>query len=250
MSRTALLLVVLVGPLLSACGSATPTFAPLTFGPPSATIAPREAAHEAASKSMSGLLSGDPTTPTLVDWSVIEQGIALPSRQRSAMCEALQTPHFDNVIAGLVSAGLNALWVKLGHKPSEEAAVIVDLATTFVIKTCPSWDPSRPPVPTPIATPWYPSGYLQLISDPDVAWTWVDRPTCSIPGPCWNVDVVARTGCSSVSIAVAAYDGAGVIVDLGFAQLGPTLPNVPLRIEIVSDASTAKTATLDFISCS
>jgi hypothetical protein len=245
MSRNALVLTAFAAVWLSAC-SPTPTVALLP------TFDAQAAARTLASNSLSNLLNGESTTPTLIDWATIEANAPLPPRQTSALCETLESPLAEKVMAGLVSAGFNALSFKLRHKPlSEETRTIVDLAATFAIKTCPHWFPGQVPKATAISLAWYPLGYQPLVADANVAWTWVDPATCSTPGPCWNVNIVARTGCpSSVSIVVAAYDSDGVVVDLGAADLGPSLPNSQVGVEIVSDAPSAKTATVDYISCS
>ncbi len=250
MIRIVTLLALLVAFAAAGCGSAA-TKPPATTFAPRPTIDRQAAAHELASRSLSDLLRGAETTPTLVDWPIIESLAPPPQRQSNALCKALDAPFADKVIAGLVSVGFNALSLKLGHKPiGEEARTIIDLTTTFAIKTCPSWMPGLTAAATPVATPWYPAGYRLLWGDPNVAWSWGDPPTCASPGVCWNVDVVARSGCqTSLSIALAAYDDYGVVVDVGGADLGPALAGVPQRIEVTSDAPTAKSATVDFLSC-
>lgn len=86
-----------------------------------------------------------------------------------------------------------------------------------------------------------------------MAWRWIEPEDafCSGAGSCWNVEVVARVGCPvDLTMAVAAYDSAEVVVDIGSGSLGSTSPNEIRRVELTSDLPSARTATVDYITCS
>jgi hypothetical protein len=170
-------------------------------------------------------------------------------------CNQLNSSAADDVLASLISVGLNALSLRFRKKPiSDDAKDVVKLTATFASEACPLWVPGlipdRPVTPRPA---WYPSGFTPLVADPDVAWRWIEpeEAICSGGLRCWNVDVVARQGCPmDVSMAVAANDAAGVVVDVGFGSLGSTAPNEVRRVELTSNVAAATEATVDYIACS
>jgi hypothetical protein len=246
----------LVAVTAASCGGSTPTRTPAPFTVAPLTLPPLDAealARDLLSDNLSEWVDDGAKSPSLIDWESVVGNVPLSDRQRDMFCNQLDSTPADDVLGGVVSAGLNWLSLRFRKKPlSTDADDIVRLTAQFAVKACPLWVPGLIPDPTlaPIE-PWYPADFHPLIADPGVAWRWIpsSEAECGLPGACSNVEVVARDGCSDIFMAVAFYDTNDIVVDLGSGSVGATRPDEVRRIELTSNVPTSETVSVDFIAC-
>lgn len=186
------LLVVLFGVMVATgCGGgSTPSrdaSTPIVHEPPHAPAPSVDLVGALMQRRLDDLLAGASAPPFVMDWPSIQSGTLLPAPQKDRLCEELDGPHVDTVISSILAVGVNWLLIKVHREPlAEDSKQLIEIGTTFAVKTCPLWRPSvfptttRPPTPLPA---WYPAAYQLVSGDPNVAWKWVDGSTFPCKGP-------------------------------------------------------------------
>jgi hypothetical protein len=254
---------VLAATLLVACGPATgSTTRPIPPGPldpdPAPTLAPTDLAYQAAQARLDAVFDGlVKPQPLPVTWDDIAAGIVLPDRQNKAFCDALDRPGVDDGLGKLVALGLNALSLRLRHKPlPDDAEDVLGIAATFATKSCPAWipviRPPQPAAPTP-APPWVPFGYFTVIGDPDLAYRFApaNTYTCN-PGfnRCWRVDVVARYGCTRLQGDLAVKNADDVVLEYDSRVWSDIPVNEPWTIDFGTSQTASTSGELMYLTCS
>jgi hypothetical protein len=249
---------ILITVATSACtGGATSTNVPRRTPTPAATMDVSRLALQAAEARRDLLLGGDiRTNPLIVNWSQVETGSFLAGAQNAAFCSSLDNSHAGDALSSLVELGLNALSVKLRHKPlPDETGNILDLAATFATKSCPLWIPVVNPPPSPRPTPapdWRPAGFLEVIGDPDLVWRWSDKASYNCSSAvrrCWQIDVYARYGCGSLEGILAVKDSSNVVLETQRAVSTNVTPEQVAPLGFRSNQADAAKGTLTHLTC-
>jgi hypothetical protein len=210
--------------LASACtgsSSPTPTARTSRSPTPGPTFDIGHLALDAAGSRLDLLLNGViQPDPIVLDWGQVEARSLLSGAENAAFCTSLDNSHTGDALASLVELGLNALSLKLRHKPlPDEAGTILGFAADFATQSCPLWIPVVHPPSKPAPTPepdWRPAGYLGVIGNPDLVWRWSDHASYSCADgitSCWQVDVYARTGCGRLMGTLAVKDADGFVLE-------------------------------------
>jgi hypothetical protein len=210
--------------MASACtGGSSPSAAPRTQRPPTAapTADVSHLALDAAGSRLDLLLGGGiRPDPIVLNWNQVETKSLLSGAANTAFCTALDNSHAGDALASIVELGLNALSLKLRHKPlPDEAGTILGFTADFATESCPLWIPIVHPPSKPAQTPepdWVPEGYLGVIGNPDLVWRWSDKSSYHCSNGikwCWQVDVYARNGCIRLQGTVAVKDANGFVLE-------------------------------------
>lgn len=100
---------------------------------------------------------------------------------------------------------------------------------------------------------WWPNGFSQWESDPDVAWQWSEPADCStVATSCWGLTVAVNRDCSSLYGEISIAQG-NTVVDFSNDTLEGIAASQTgsLNFEWYSDndAATTATATLTQLDC-
>jgi len=235
--------------VLGGCGDPTPTprptVPPIEFPTPAPSLALSLAdlIRDRGESQLPSLLTGTPSpSPFALSWSDIESGKLLTGAQKSAFCEALDTPDLDDIVGSILWAGLNALSEKLRHRPlPEDGEKVLGIATTFAVKTCPTWEPKSAPAVTP-EPPWYPPEYRQVVGNPSVVWRYrkASESPCGVTeNRCLDVLVIARDGCPIIlDVGATFLTDDGTFVE----QVHDTATRVPAQEAVAMHFGTIHSA--------
>ena len=67
--------------------------------------------------------------------------------------------------------------------------------------------------------PWHPQGFFEWTEDGNVAWQWVDNPSCDYFS-CWQIRVTTKTGCSGGLYAEINIKNGNTVLDYSNDALG------------------------------
>jgi hypothetical protein len=238
--------------LSAGCTGSSGTTTEPPLDPPVSQSAPADVdalALEAARVRLRSILDGEiEPDPLVLRWDQVQARSLLIGAENAAFCARLESSHAGDALASLVAAGLNALSMRLGHKPlPKETETILGFAAGFATASCPMWKPvvNPPALPAPTPEPaWAPAGYLGVVGDPDIVWKWSDPGSYSCsPGysHCWQVEVLPRDGCTSLDGILTVKDAAGIALDTETAAAS----SVPaMRVSTIGFGTTLPAAAL------
>jgi hypothetical protein len=210
--------------LVSACDTGTATYDPPP--PPPPTRAPTSSpsvidALAALQNRANFVLDGTAQPrPLFIDWESIERGKQLAEGKASALCQALDLPGADDVLASLALLALNAVSERFRHKPAitdPDTKAMFNKAIGWVNKTCAGWEPQLVSVikdtfPTASPTAEDPE---TVAGDPGLRWYLEPPPITNCQHPaCWRAQVLAEAGCpNSLEITMTITDlNTGLVV--------------------------------------
>ena len=203
--------------LVTACGTSSATYDPPPPSPPTraATSSPSLIDGLAALQNRANFVldgSAQPR-PLFIDWESIELGKQLAKGKASALCQALDIPGADDVLASLALLALNAVSEKFRHKPAitdPDTEAMFGKAVGFVTQACPAWQPQLVSAigdafPTASPTAEDPE---TVAGDPGLLWYLEPPPITNCQHPaCWRAQVLAEAGCpTSLEITMTITD--------------------------------------------
>ncbi len=157
-----------------------------------------------------------------IDWTPVERHTLPAGLQRDAFCEALDTPHLDDVVTKLIAVGLDAVARRGGRELPADAETVVGLVVTLAFKTCPSWKPALHP---PTAVPTVPShvgSFSALAGDPSTEWRLVPSTEANCQSyfsSCWEAQLRTARGCPThASMTISILDAHGTPLRLATAS--------------------------------
>jgi hypothetical protein len=248
--------------LVTACdtGSATYDPPPPPPPPPAPTGSPSVSDALAALQNRAAfVLDGSvQPRPLFMDWESIEQGKRLAEGKASAMCQALDLPGADDVLASVALLAMNAVSEKFRHRPAitdPDTEAMFKKAIGWVNKTCAGWEPQlvslvKDTFPTASPTADDPD---TVAGDPGLRWYLEPPPISNCQHPvCWRAQVLVDAGCpASLEITMTITDAnTGIVVGTAPFHSNESWPaGVTVPFDIWWDTPGAFNGQVTSISC-